>query len=309
MNKILGTYCAALTPLSADYTINKELFLEHCNNLLLDGLDGLAIFGTTGEGNSFGVQEKIEAVNYLIDNNISPDKLVPGTGLCSIRDTVIYSKEVAKLKVKAVLVLPAFYYKNVSNEGVIEFYKRVVEEVGDSDLKYILYNIPQVSGVSIGFEVIEQLIKLFPNNVVGMKESSGNLDNMLKITKYFNDFSLFSGSDSLALKVCKRGGAGAITATSNISGKLLCYIINNYKKELEIENFQLLQKLQEQIRETSLTHEPISTLKAFLSVKSNNENWNRANPPLIKISHPKDHKTVMSLIELVKKMDKLLSSS
>ena len=309
MKKILGTYCAALTPLSTDYTINKELFFEHCNNLLLDGLDGLAIFGTTGEGNSFSVQEKIEAGNYLINNNISPDKLVPGTGLCSIRDTVIYSKAIAKLKVKAVLILPAFYYKNVSNEGVIEFYKRVVEEVGDSDLKYILYNIPQVSGVSISFEVIEQLIKLFPNNVVGMKESSGNLDNMLKITKYFNDFSLFSGSDSLALKVCKRGGAGAITATSNISGKLLCYIINNYKKELEIENFQLLQKLQEQIRETSLTHEPISTLKAFLSVKSNNENWNRANPPLIKISHPKDHKTVISLIELVKKMDVLLAGA
>jgi len=309
MHKIHGTFCAALTPLRTDYTINKELFFEHCNNLLLDGLDGLAIFGTTGEGNSLGVQEKIEAINYLIDNNISPDKLVPGTGLCSIKDTVIYSKEIAKLKVKAILVLPAFYDKNVSNEGIIEFYKRVVEEVGDSDLKYILYNIPQVSGVSISFEVIEQLIKLFPNNVVGMKESSGNLDNMLKITKYFNDFSLFSGSDSLALKVCKRGGAGAITATSNISGKLLCYIINNYKKELEIENFQLLQKLQEQIRETSLTHEPISTLKAFLSVKNNNENWNRANPPLIKISHPKDNKTVMSLIELVKKMDVLLAGA
>jgi len=309
MYKIRGTYCAALTPISTDYSINKELFLEHCNNLLLEGLDGLAIFGTTGEGNSFGVQEKIEAVNYLIDNNISPDKLVPGTGLCSIRDTVIYSKEIAKLKVKAVLVLPAFYYKNVSNEGVIEFYKRVVEEVGDSDLKYILYNIPQVSGVSIGFEVIEQLIKLFPNNVVGMKESSGNLDNMLKITKYFNNFSLFSGSDSLALKVCQRGGAGAITACSNISGKLLNYIINNYKKESEIKNFQLLQQLQEQIRKTLLLHEPISALKAFLSVTNNNENWNKVNPPLIKILHPKDHKTVMSLIELIKKMDELLSSA
>ena len=137
-------------------------------------------------------KKKIEAVNYLIDNNISPDKLVPGTGLCSIKDTVIYSKEIAKLKVKAILVLPAFYYKNVSNEGIIEFYKRVVEEVGDGDLKYILYNIPQVSGVAIGFKVIEQLIKLFPNNVVGMKESSGNLDNMLKNNKIFLViFSLF----------------------------------------------------------------------------------------------------------------------
>jgi 4-hydroxy-tetrahydrodipicolinate synthase len=192
-------------------------------------------------------------------------------------------------------------------EGVVDFYKRVVEEVGDSDLKYILYNIPQVSGVSIGLEVIEQLIKYFPNNVVGMKESSGNLDNMLRITKYFNNFSLFSGSDSLALKVCQRGGAGAITACSNISGKLLNYIINNYKKETEIKNFQLLQQLQEQIRKTLLLHEPISALKAFLSVTNNNENWNKVNPPLIKILHPKDHKTVMSLIELIKKMDELFS--
>ena len=309
MHKIHGTYCAALTHLNTDYSINKELFMEHCSNLLSEGLDGLAIFGTTGEGNSFNVNEKIEAVNYLIDNNIGADKLIPGTGMCSIKDTVMYSKVNAKLKVKAILVLPAFYYKNVSNEGVVEFYKRVIEEVGESDLKYILYNIPQVSGVSIGLEVIEQLIKLFPNNVVGMKESSGNLDNMLRITKYFNNFSLFSGSDSLALKVCQRGGAGAITACSNISGKLLNYIINNYKKESEIKNFQLLQQLQEQIRKTLLLHEPISALKAFLSVTNNNENWNKVNPPLIKILHPKDHKTVMSLIELIKKMDELLSSA
>ena len=308
MHKIHGTYCAALTPLNTDYSINKELFLEHCSNLLSQGLDGLAIFGTTGEGNSFNVNEKIEAVNYLIDNNIGADKLIPGTGLCSIKDTVIYSKAIAKLKVKAILVLPAFYYKNVSNEGVIEFYKRVIEDVGDSDLKYILYNIPQVSGVSIGLEVIEQLIRLFPDNVVGMKESSGNLDNMLRITKYFNNFSLFSGSDSLALKVCQRGGAGAITACSNISGKLLNYIINNYKKESEIQNFHLFQQLQEQIRKTLLLHEPISALKAFLSVTNNNENWNKVNPPLIKILHPKDHKTVMRLIALIKKMDELLPS-
>ena len=309
MHKIHGTYCAALTPLNTDYSINKELFLKHCSNLLSEDLDGLAIFGTTGEGNSFNVNEKIEAVNYLIDNNIGADKIIPGSGLCSIKDTVIYSKAIAKLKVKAILVLPAFYYKNVSNEGVVDFYRRVIEEVGDSDLQYILYNIPQVSGVSIGIEVIERLIKLFPKNVVGMKESSGNLDNMLRITKYFNNFALFSGSDSLALKVCQSGGAGAITACSNISGKLLNYIVDKYKKESEIQNFQSLQQLQVQIRKTLLLHEPISALKAFLSVTNNNENWNKVNPPLIKILHPKDHKTVMSLIELIKKMDELLPSA
>ena len=309
MHKIHGTYCAALTPLNSDYSINKELFLKLCYNLLSEGLDGLAIFGTTGEGNSFNVNEKLEAVNYLIDNNIDADKLIPGTGLCSIRDTVVYSKEVAKLKVKAILVLPAFYYKNVSNEGVIEFYKRVIEEVGDSDLKYILYNIPHVSGVSIGFEVIEQLIKLFPNNVVGMKESSGDLDNMLKITKFFNEFSLFSGSDSLALKVCKRGGAGAITATSNISGKLLSFIVNNHKEESSIDNFQELQLLQVKIRETLFTHESVSALKAVMSVKQDNQEWNRINPPLLRIENPQINNTIIRLMQLLQKMDELVPSA
>jgi len=309
MHKIQGTYCAALTPLNEDYSINKELFLKHCTNLLSQGLDGLGIFGTTGEANSFNVNEKIEAINYLIDNNISPKKLIPGTGQCSIKDTVLLSRAVAQLNVKAILVLPAFYYKNIQNDGVIEYYKKVVEGVGDETINYILYNIPQTSGVTINIDIIEKLINLFPKNILGMKDSSGDLDNMLRIVKYLNNFSLFSGSDSLALKVCQQGGAGAITATSNISGKLLSYIINNYKKESIIKNFQRLQDLQVQIRKTLFSHEPISVLKSFLSIKNNNENWNRVAPPLTMIKNPSSHKTVINLIELEKKMDKLLSDT
>ena len=113
MHKIHGTYCAALTPLKEDYSINKELFLEHCNYLLSQNLDGLAIFGTTGEANSFSIDEKIELIEYLLENNIKSEKLIPGTGLCSIKDTVKFTKSVAKLKVRAVLVLPPFYYKNI----------------------------------------------------------------------------------------------------------------------------------------------------------------------------------------------------
>jgi len=175
-------------------------------------------------------------------------------------------------------------------------------------LHYILYNIPQTSGVQITFEVIEKLIKLYPNNVVGMKDSSGNLDNMLKITKFFNGFSLFSGSDSLALKVSKHGGAGAITATSNISGKLLSYILNNYKEESSIENFQELQLLQEKIRQILFSHEPISALKAFLSVKNKKNEWNRLNPPLQKIDNPDNDKTVIGLIQLINQMNELIPS-
>ena len=309
MHKIKGVYSASLTPISENYSINLNLFLSHCKWLLTQDLDGLAVFGTTGEANSFSVDEKINALDFLINNHIPANKLLPGTGLCSVRDTVKFTKKCSELKVKAVLVLPAFFYKGVSDEGVVEYYKRVVEEVADENLHYILYHIPQTSGVAISFEVIEKLTKMYPNNIVGMKDSGGDLDNMLKITKLFDNFSLFSGSDSLALKVCKRGGAGAITATSNISGKLLSFIINNHKKEHAIQNFQEFQILQENIRKVLFTHEPVSGLKAFMSVNQNNAAWNRVNPPLNRIDNPKSHKTVIGLIELLKKMDTLLAST
>jgi len=309
MHKISGTYCASLTPVNEDCSINKKLYLSHCQNLLNQKLDGLAVFGTTGEANSFNVDEKIEALQFLIENNIDAKNLLPGTGQCSIKDTVRLTKICSSLNVKAVLVLPPFYYKNVTDEGVINYFRRVVEEVNDNNLKYILYNIPKVSGVSISFDMIEKLIKLFPNNIVGMKDSSGDLDNMLKIIKYFNNFSLFSGSDSLALRVCKHGGAGAITATANISGKLLSFIVNNCHKKSEIENFNLFQDLQVKIRETLFTHEQISALKAYLSIQEKNEGWNRVNPPLQKISNPSSHKTIIGLIQLLKKMDELIPSS
>lgn len=309
MHKINGVFSAALTPINEDYSINLNLYLSHCQRLLKQNLTGLSIFGTTGEANSFNVDEKIIALEFLIANNISPDQLMPGTGQCSISDTVRFTKKCSFHKVRAVLVLPAFYYKGVSDEGVIEYYRRVIEEVGDNKLLYILYHIPKVSGVPITFDVIDKLIKLYPNNVVGMKDSSGDLDNMLKITKFFNGFSLFSGSDSLALKVTKHGGAGAITAASNISGRLLSFIINNYKDESLIDNLQELQVLQEKIRQTLLTHQPVSALKAFMSVKYSKNEWNRVNPPLIKINNPKNHKTVISLMELIKKMEELVPAT
>ena len=309
MLKLRGTYCAALTPINEDYSINKKLFLKHCKNLLLQGLDGLGIFGTTGEANSFNVNEKIEAIHYLIDNGINPGKIIAGTGQCSVTDTILLSKEVSQLKVKGVLVLPAFFYKNVKDDGIVEYYKQVVEGVGDQNLHYVIYNIPQVSGIKINIGILERLINLFPNNIIGMKDSSGDLDNMLQVIKSISDFSLFSGSDSLALKVCQYGGAGAITATSNISGKLLSYLINNHENESNIENFQELQNLQVQIRSTLFNHEPISALKAFLSVNNNDENWNRITPPLHTIIEPQKDKTVIALIELIKKMEQLLSNS
>ena len=205
--------------------------------------------------------------------------------------------------------MPPFYYKNVSDDGIINYFRKIIETVGSSDFHYLLYNIPQTTSVVLNFNIIETLLKLYPNNIVGIKDSSGNIDNMLKTVKYFQDLALFCGHDSLALKIFKRGGAGAITAGTNIAGRLLSFIINNSNKEKEIENFNSYQALLEKIRETITSEEPISVMKAYFSIINNNPDWNKLMPPLKSLDNPSKNKTIIRLIELTNKMDELIPSS
>ena len=215
----------------------------------------------------------------------------------------------ADIGTKAVLVLPPYYFKNVSDEGVITYYRNVIEESGDNNFKFLLYNIPQHSGVTITFSIIENLLKLYPNNVVGLKDSTGDMDGMLKTIKYFNDFAVFCGNGALALHTCRRGGAGAITGDANITAKLLSFIIHNYKDEKEIKNFNDLQLLLEKIRNVLSSHEQISLLKAYYSVADKISEWNNLMPPLKVIENPENNKQVIALLDLVGQIDSLVPSS
>ena len=309
MHKINGIYSAALTPINDDLSINKNLYLEHCQYLMKQGHDGLAIFGTTGEANSFSIKEKCDTIDFLLSNNLDSNLLIPGTGSSSIEDAIQLTKFAEKNKSRAVLLLPPFYYKNVSDEGIINYFRKIIETVGSSDFHYLLYNIPQTTSVVLNFNIIETLLKLYPNNIVGIKDSSGNIDSMLKTVKYFQDLALFCGHDSLALKIYKRGGAGAITAGTNIAGRLLSFIINNINKEKEIEDFNSYQALLEKIRETITLEEPISVMKAYFSIINKNPDWNKVMPPLKSLDNPSNNKTIIRLIELTNKMDELVPSS
>jgi len=309
MYKISGVFSAALTPLKKDLSINKDLYLRHCQYLMRQGHDGLAIFGTTGEANSISNREKKDNLEFLLSNRIDPKVLIPGTGSSSLDEAIDMTKHAANYKVLATLILPPFYYKNISEEGIINYYRHIIEKVADNDMQYILYNIPQFTYVPISFKIIEVLIKLYPNNVVGLKDSSGDSDRMLKVIKYFNNFSLFCGHDSLALNICKRGGAGAITAGTNVCGKLLNFIIKNHKRDNEIKNFNELQKLLEKIRQVITSQEPISLMKAYFSIVDNIPEWNNVLPPLKKLENPENQKLVLILKELIKKIDPLIANT
>ena len=134
MHSITGVYSAALTPIKEDLTINKDLYLRHCQYLMKQGHDGLAIFGTTGEANSFSIKEKCESIDFLIANKIDPKILIPGTGSSSVEDSILMTKHADEHNVKAVLVLPPFYYKNVTDEGVINYYRKIVEQLENNFL-------------------------------------------------------------------------------------------------------------------------------------------------------------------------------
>ena len=309
MHKISGVFSAALTPVKKDLSINQDLYLRHCQYLMRQGHDGLAIFGTTGEANSFSTQERKDSLEFLLSNRIDPKVLIPGTGSSSLNEAIDLTKHAVNHKVRAVLLLPPFYYKNVSEDGVINYYRNIIEKVGENDMQYLLYHIPQHSFVPISFKVIENLIKLYPTNVVGLKDSSGDGDRMMKTIKYFNDFAVFCGHDSLALSIYKRGGAGAITAGTNVCGKLLNFIIKNYKKDNQSNNFSDLQKLLEQIRQVITSHEPISLMKAYFSIVDNIPEWNNVLPPLKRIENPQNQKLFLILKELIKKIDPLIANT
>ena len=308
MHKISGVYCASITPINSDFSINKDLHLRHCQSLMRKGLDGLVLFGTNGEASSFSLQEKIQSIQFLADNKIDPKIMITGTGSSSLSEAIELNKFSQNIGVKASLLLPPFYFKNVTDDGVLEYYKRVIEETGNNEFKFLLYNIPQHSGVTINFNIIETLLKLYPNNVVGLKDSTGNLDNMLKTIKYFNDFSVFCGNGALALNTSKRGGAGAITGDANITAKLLSFIVHNYRDEKLIPNFSELQSLLESIRNVLSSHEQVSLLKAYYSVADNIPEWNKLMPPLVNIENPSNNKQVIALLDLVGQIDTLVPS-
>jgi len=309
MFKISGAYCAVLTPVNNNLSVNNNLHLRHCQSLMQKGLDGLTIFGTNGEASSFSINQKIHSIEFLLENRIDASNLIIGSGAASLEDAMELTNFSVKIGAKASLLIPPFYFKSVTDDGVISYYRNVIEQTGDNNFKFLLYNIPQHSGVTINFNIIENLLKLYPNNVVGLKDSTGNMDNMLKTIKYFNNFAVFCGNGAMALHTTKRGGAGAITGDANITARLLSFIIHNFKREKEIDNFDGLQTLIENIRNVLSSHEQISLLKAYYSIADNIEEWNNVMPPLKKIDNPSNNKQVIALLDLVGQIDTLVTSS
>src|SRR5213080_4413524 len=217
-NRLSGVLAPVVTPFKPNLSPDPERLIEHCKWLLSQNC-GLAVFGTNSEANSMSAEERMMLLDALVAAGIDPSRMMPGTGCCSVTETVELTAHAVKHGCAGVLMMPPFYYKNVSEEGLYRYFSEVVQRVGDTRLKIYLYHIPLVAVVGITTGLVERLLAAYPNAIAGMKDSSGDWNN----TKTFLDafatdgFDVFVGSESFLLANMRDDGAGTISATANVN--------------------------------------------------------------------------------------------
>lgn len=270
-----GVYTAVLTPMHSDYRCNHKLLADHCFGMVERGCQGVALFGTTGEGASFSVAERLEALEKLIAQEFDPKRVILGNGSASIPDTVELSHAALKLGCAAMLIAPPSFYKNISDEGVIVFYREIIQQVASPNLRVLLYHIPQLTGVPISLKVIESLRREFPEIVVGVKESEGNLAFTKAILQNIPEFKVFVGNEKQIIESVHFGGAGSICGIANLYPELICSLYTQGEKKNvpnpeEIDNiFKALEGL------------PFIPAAKALMEKRHGEKWSNIRPPLL----------------------------
>jgi 4-hydroxy-tetrahydrodipicolinate synthase len=271
-----GVLAPVLTPFRPDYEINSEAFLTHCRWLLDQGADGLAVFGTTSEANSLGLGERVDLLDFLVDNGISPALLMPGTGTCALTDTVRLTNHAVDHGCGGVLMLPPFYYKGVSDDGLFASYAEIIERVGSDALKIYLYHIPPIAQVGLSLDLIGRLLAKYPDTIVGIKDSSGDWTNTLSILNEYPNLTTFCGSERFLLDTLRNGGAGTITASGNVNPAGIKKVYQNW----ESAEADSLQAAVTELRVCFEGRPLVPALKAIAADFYSDPDWSIMRPPL-----------------------------
>ena len=271
-----GVLAPVITPFLENLAPDPTRLVAHCRWLLSQGA-GLALFGTNSEGNSLSVAEKMQLLDQLAEAGIEPSRMMPGTGCCALSDSVELTRHAVSTGCGGVLMLPPFYYKGVSDDGLFRSYSEIIDRVGSSDLRIYLYHIPPVSHVGISVELVERLTTAWPDIVVGIKDSSGDWNNTSRLLELAGeDFRVFSGSESFLLRNRRAGGAGCISATANVNpaaSRRLC-------EEWRSADAEALQQDLDDLRDCLQMPTMIPGLKAVVASFLDDPGWETVRPPL-----------------------------
>jgi 4-hydroxy-tetrahydrodipicolinate synthase len=290
MNKIKGIYAASMSVFNSDLSLNIEKTISHTEKIIDQGCHGVAIFGSTGQAQLISIGEKISLLNQLSKSKYK-DKYLIGTGLNSLNETINLMSVASSLNFNDFLIMPPAYYKYGDKE-VIAFYSRLVEAAPDS--RIILYNFEKLCGYKFSIECVEELVKKFPNQIIGVKDSSYNLYEYLKL----ENFSILPGSESKLLKGLELGCAGIITATCNVTADLSRKVYDDFIEKKE----QTKNKILCNVRNTFEKFNLISGLHSFMC--DEDKIYKNVLPP-VSLLNEKDK---LQLIEELNKLNFTLES-
>src|ERR1700730_10291453 len=280
--RIRGVVAPVLTPFKADLSPDRERFIAHCKWLLSQNC-GLAVFGTNSEANSLAAEERSTLLDGLVAAGVDTSRMMPGTGCCSITETVKLTSQAVKHGCAGVLMLPPFYYKGVSEEGLYRHFNEVVQRVGDARLRIYLYHIPPVAVVGMTTGLVERLLKAYPNTIAGMKDSSGDWNK----TKTFLDafaksgFDVFVGSESFLLASMRNGGVGTISATANVNPAAIHKLYAEWQNPDADDQQAKLNIIREIFGKKYLM---ISALKQGIAIYASDPAWAKVRPPLVELT-------------------------
>ena len=274
-----GVWSPVLVPLRPDLGIDSERFLAHARRLLAQGCHGLALFGTTSEANSFSVAERKALVERVVEGGIPPERLMIGTGCCALTDSVELTRHALDAGCRRVLMLPPFYYKGMSDEGLFRAFAEVVERVGEPALQVFLYHFPGLSGVPVTEGLIALLTDAFPDTVAGVKDSSGEWSNTRMMLDRFPDLAIFPGSEVFLLDGLRAGAAGCITATSNVNAAGARAIFDAWEGGQGDPDAK--QAAATAIRRAIDRHPGIPAQKYLISHYRDDPAWRTVRPPLV----------------------------
>lgn len=292
---IRGVLSPVVTPFTSTLEPDAARLTAHCQ-WLVDSDVGLAVFGTNSEANSLSMSEKRHLLDHLVAAGLPAGKMMPGTGACALTDAVELTNAAVAHGCAGVLMLPPFYYKGVSDEGLFNFYSELIQKVGDSKLRVYLYHIPQVSNVPITFNLIEKLLKEYPGTIAGIKDSSGDWENTRGMLENFQPqgFDVFSGSETFLLATLNAGGAGCISATANVNPAAIANLAAQYQDANAAE----LQTQLDAVRDQFTGYVMISGMKAVIAHHKGDADWTRVRPPLTDLTAAEQKTLVAALDEV-----------
>ncbi len=280
-----GVIAPNLTPFNDDLSIAMDLYTRHAAALLDGPCVALAPFGTTGEASSVASSERIAVIEAMVGSGIDPARLIPGTGLTNLPETVALSQQMLDLGAAAIMTLPPFYYKGVSEDGLYDYFAELISRIDRPNCRIFLYHIPQVSGVGLPVSLVKRLKQAFPDEIAGIKDSSGQDDNTLALLS-IGDLVVYSGSELPILKTLPQGSPGCISATANLNGGDIARVIDH----LAEGRHEAAAKLHALVRQTRLTFQdyaPIPAQKRLLAIATGDARWANVRPPLNPLSEDK----------------------